>query len=90
MDNSRFLACLEADYRRIRDVAPGYLDARVPNSDEKLLDTATPDVTISGNPADLFRWTWNRETPDRPIPVRIEGNPEALTELRECVAAATQ
>ena len=57
---------------------------------EELLDTATPEVTISGTPADLFRWTWNRETPDRPIPVRIEGNPAALTELRQCVAAATQ
>jgi hypothetical protein len=31
--------------------------------DEELPDTATPDVTISGTPADLLRWTWNRETP---------------------------
>lgn len=58
--------------------------------DEELLDTATPEVTISGNPADLFRWTWNRETRDRPIPVGIEGNPAALAELRQCVVEATQ
>ena len=30
MENSRFLACLEADYRRIREVVPGHLAARVP------------------------------------------------------------
>lgn len=30
MDNSRFLVCLEADYRRIREVVPGHLENRVP------------------------------------------------------------
>jgi uncharacterized protein (TIGR03083 family) len=58
--------------------------------DEKLPDTATPDVTISGSPADLLRWAWNREAPARPTSVKIEGSPEALTELRQCVVEATQ
>jgi uncharacterized protein (TIGR03083 family) len=31
MENSRFLACLEADYRRIREVVPGHLAAPVPS-----------------------------------------------------------
>src|SRR5579862_4041971 len=30
MDNARFLSCLEADYRRLREVVAGHLDARVP------------------------------------------------------------
>ena len=42
MDNSRFLACLEADYRRLREVAGGHLGARVPTC---------PDWTV----ADLTR-----------------------------------
>ncbi|HEY0932576.1 MAG TPA: maleylpyruvate isomerase N-terminal domain-containing protein [Trebonia sp.] len=42
MDSSRFLECLEADYRRIREVAPGHLDAVVPTC---------PDWTV----ADLVR-----------------------------------
>jgi uncharacterized protein (TIGR03083 family) len=58
--------------------------------DEKLPDTDTPDVTISGSPADLLRWAWNREALARPTSVRTEGSPEALTELRQCVVEATQ
>ncbi len=42
MENSRFLECLEADYRRMREVVPGHLDARVPTC---------PDWTV----ADLTR-----------------------------------
>src|ERR1700729_313240 len=42
MDNSRFLACLEADYRRMREVAGGHLGARGPTC---------PDWTV----ADLTR-----------------------------------
>jgi uncharacterized protein (TIGR03083 family) len=30
MDSSRFLACLETDYRRLRDIVPGHLDHPVP------------------------------------------------------------
>src|SRR5690348_15307024 len=30
MENTRFLECLDADYRRIRGVVPGCLSARVP------------------------------------------------------------
>jgi uncharacterized protein (TIGR03083 family) len=31
MENARFLDCLDADYRRIREVVPGQLSARVPS-----------------------------------------------------------
>jgi len=57
---------------------------------EKIADTAAPDVTISGAPADILRWAWNRETPGEPSPVRIEGNAGGLAEFRACVVAATQ
>jgi uncharacterized protein (TIGR03083 family) len=57
-------------------------------------DTAVPDVTISGSPAEVLRWVWNREPPgegsgDGAL-ARIEGNIEALTEFRQCVVEATQ
>ena len=34
MENSRFLECLDADYRRIREVVPGHLAERVPTCPE--------------------------------------------------------
>lgn len=57
---------------------------------EILSGSAQPDVTISGAPADILRWAWNRETPGAASPVRIEGNADALSELRQCVVVATQ
>jgi hypothetical protein len=48
------------------------------------------DVTISGPPAALLRWVWNRETPSEQSGVTIDGDPEALTEFRRCVVIATQ
>jgi uncharacterized protein (TIGR03083 family) len=57
---------------------------------EKILTAPAPDVTISGGPADILRWSWNRETPGETSPVRIEGNAEALAEFRQCVVEATQ
>jgi uncharacterized protein (TIGR03083 family) len=56
----------------------------------KVVDSRTPDVTVSGPPADVLRWAWNRETPGEASPVRVEGNADALTELRRCVVEATQ
>ncbi|HEY1820874.1 MAG TPA: maleylpyruvate isomerase family mycothiol-dependent enzyme [Trebonia sp.] len=58
--------------------------------DEKLADPPTPDATVSGPPAELLRWAWNRETSGGQSQVRIEGNGEALAELRQCVVEATQ
>ena len=58
--------------------------------DEKLADEISPDISISGTPADVFRWTWNRETPGEPSRVTIEGTPDALTEFQRCVVLATQ
>ncbi len=57
---------------------------------QTLSGSAQPDVTISGAPADILRWAWNRETPGAASPVRIEGNAGALSELRQCVVGATQ
>jgi uncharacterized protein (TIGR03083 family) len=51
---------------------------------------AKTDVTISGTPAALLRWAWNRETPGSPSGVTIEGDPGALAEFRQCVVIATQ
>lgn len=48
-------------------------------------------VTISGTPAALLRWVWNRETPGEPSELTIEGgDAEAFAEFRQCVVIATQ
>jgi uncharacterized protein (TIGR03083 family) len=69
--------------------APGHLTVEGGPSEE-LAGSAAPDVTVSGTPADVLRWAWNRETPGEASPVRIEGAAEALTEFRQCVVEATQ
>lgn len=56
----------------------------------RVVDSRTPDVTVSGPPTDMLRWAWNRETPGEASPVRVEGNADALTELCRCVVEATQ
>jgi hypothetical protein len=116
MENSRFLACLEADYRRIREVVPEHLSARVPTCPDWTVAELTrhvgqvylhkvecmregglretdwppagleneepvPDVTVTGTPADLLRWSWNRETPGEPSRVKVDGSQEALAEF---------
>jgi uncharacterized protein (TIGR03083 family) len=48
------------------------------------------DVTVSGPPAAVLRWVWNREGPDEPTGVTIEGAPQAVEELRRCIVTATQ
>jgi uncharacterized protein (TIGR03083 family) len=56
--------------------------------------TVRPDVTVSGAPADLLRWAWNREAPEGSpgpgSPVLIDGDPAAVAEFRRCVVVATQ
>ncbi|WP_314175830.1 maleylpyruvate isomerase family mycothiol-dependent enzyme [Streptomyces winkii] len=52
--------------------------------------TDAPDVTVSGPPASVLRWSWNRETPGEPSGVRVEGAPDAVGELRRCIVPATQ
>jgi hypothetical protein len=69
--------------------APGYLTVEG-GPGEGLADSAPPDVTVGGIPADVLRWAWNRETPGETSPVRTEGKAEALTEFRQCVVEATQ
>jgi uncharacterized protein (TIGR03083 family) len=49
-----------------------------------------PDVTVSGPPTAVLRWVWNREAADEPSQVTITGPQEAVTELKRCIATATQ
>jgi uncharacterized protein (TIGR03083 family) len=48
------------------------------------------DVTVTGPPTGVLRWLWNRETAGEPSGVTVVGAPEAVTELRRCIATATQ
>jgi hypothetical protein len=48
------------------------------------------DVTVSGPPAAVLRWVWNREGPGERSGVTVEGPPEAVEELRRCIVMATQ
>jgi uncharacterized protein (TIGR03083 family) len=56
-----------------------------------------PDVAVSGSPAAVLRWGWNREVPGRAgtgsapgDEVTVTGDAGALAELRACVVEATQ
>lgn len=51
---------------------------------------AGADLTVSGPPAAVLRWLWNRETPGEPSEVTVEGDPAAREELRGCLVIATQ
>jgi hypothetical protein len=48
------------------------------------------DVTVSGPPAAVLRWVWNRESAGEPSDVTVDGAPEAVEELRRCIVIATQ
>jgi len=41
MENARFLECLESDFRRLRGIVPGHLDARVPTCPDWTVDDLT-------------------------------------------------
>jgi uncharacterized protein (TIGR03083 family) len=47
------------------------------------------DLTVSGAPAPLLRWMWNREGDGEPSGVTVEGSAEAADELRRCITTAT-
>ena len=46
------------------------------------------DVTVSGPPAAVLRWAWNREGGQSGA--TVEGPAEAVAELRACITTATQ
>ena len=48
------------------------------------------DVTVSGAPADLLLWGWNREPSGEPGRVTIAGDRDALADYQRCVVIATQ
>lgn len=52
--------------------------------------TGVHDVSVSGNPAAVLRWAWNREAPGEGSAVRITGDLGAVAELRACLVEATQ
>ncbi|MER7001570.1 maleylpyruvate isomerase family mycothiol-dependent enzyme [Dactylosporangium sp. NPDC000555] len=53
----------------------------------------TPDASVTGDPATLLRWLWAREsTPltDAHVSIEVEGDGEAIKELRAMLVASTQ
>jgi uncharacterized protein (TIGR03083 family) len=52
-------------------------------------DDSVADLIVSGAPAPLLRWMWNREGPGEPSVVTVEGSAEAADELRRCITTAT-
>jgi uncharacterized protein (TIGR03083 family) len=46
------------------------------------------DATVSGPPAAVLRWVWNRE--NGASGVTVQGPPEAVEELKRCITTATQ
>jgi uncharacterized protein (TIGR03083 family) len=46
------------------------------------------DVTVSGPPAAVLRWAWNRENGESGV--TVQGAPEAVEELKRCITTATQ
>jgi uncharacterized protein (TIGR03083 family) len=57
---------------------------------QTITEVTAPDLTVSGAPADILRWAWNRETPGTVSPLRVDGDIEGLVEFRACVVEATQ
>jgi uncharacterized protein (TIGR03083 family) len=53
-------------------------------------DTGTADATVSGAPAAVLRWAWNRDLAEAPAGVTVEGSADALAELHRCIVIATQ
>lgn len=51
-------------------------------------DAVEADATVSGAPAAVLRWVWNRE--NGPSDVTVEGPADAVDELKRCIATATQ
>ncbi|WP_238007194.1 maleylpyruvate isomerase family mycothiol-dependent enzyme [Dactylosporangium sp. AC04546] len=47
---------------------------------------AAADATVTGDPAAVLLWLWNRAAGG----VTVEGDPEAVAELRRCIVVATQ
>ena len=72
---------------RVR-TGPGLFE--VQDSDEAPGVADVADVTVSGPPAALLRWVWNREDPAEPSEVTVEGSPEAVEELQRCIVIGTQ
>lgn len=48
------------------------------------------DVLVTGPPAAVLRWVWNRGAVGQPDGVTVEGAAEAVEELRRCIVTATQ
>jgi hypothetical protein len=69
--------------------SPGQLTVEGGPDETAAADTPA-DVTVSGAPADLLLWAWNRQSPGEPSRVTIAGDRDALAEYQRCVVIATQ
>ncbi|MCU7820563.1 maleylpyruvate isomerase family mycothiol-dependent enzyme [Kitasatospora sp. DSM 101779] len=49
-----------------------------------------PDVIVSGPPAAVLRWVWNRQDGDPAPGLTVEGDRDAVAELKRCIVTATQ
>jgi uncharacterized protein (TIGR03083 family) len=58
--------------------------------DANAAGTEPADVTISGPPLAMLGWVWNRESAGETSSVTIDGPPEAVQELKQCIVTATQ
>jgi uncharacterized protein (TIGR03083 family) len=75
------------------DNGPAWLLRTDPTGVDVTDSTASADVTISGTPVAVLRWLWARDstpTADAPSPVRVDGDEDAVKELRQLLAASTQ
>jgi uncharacterized protein (TIGR03083 family) len=87
VDKSRYLTCLESDYRRLRAVAEGKLDAQVPSCPEwTMADLVVHVAQVYTEKADTIitgeEQTWPPETPgDGPIAMLEHAYVKLLAEL---------
>jgi uncharacterized protein (TIGR03083 family) len=82
-------ALKEASGRPVRVATDGgswLVTARPSGVDVEVTGPAPAVATVTGAPEPLLRWLWARGGDDE---VRLEGDPEAITELRGLLGAAT-
>ncbi|WP_030264826.1 maleylpyruvate isomerase family mycothiol-dependent enzyme [Streptomyces sp. NRRL B-24484] len=48
------------------------------------------DAVVSGPPAAVLRWVWNRQDGDPAPGLTVEGDRDAVAELKRCIVTATQ
>jgi uncharacterized protein (TIGR03083 family) len=54
------------------------------------VDSAAADANVRGSPMAVLRWVWNRESEGESSGVVVDGDLDAIAELRRCIVIATQ